>query len=124
MKNLIKILPRLPYNTKLKQRAIELRKKMTKPEQIIWFKYLKNLDFRVLKQRPIGNFIVDFYVPSKMIVIEIDWDSHYTNNGLVYDKERTNILEWFWLKIIRFTNSEIINNFEWVCIELNKVFKN
>ena len=94
---------------------------MTKPEQIIWFKYLKKLNCRVLKQRPISNFIVDFYIPSKQLVIEIDWDSHYTDNALVYDKERSNILEWFWLTIIRFTNTEIINNFEWVCFKLNKL---
>jgi very-short-patch-repair endonuclease len=72
MNSLIKILPRLPYNPKLKQRATEMRKNMTKTERIIWFKYLKDLNIRVLRQRPIDNFIVDFYIPSKMIVIEID----------------------------------------------------
>ncbi|MFK7779930.1 MAG: endonuclease domain-containing protein [Candidatus Gracilibacteria bacterium] len=120
MNNLIKIQPRLPYNPKLKERATEMRKNMTKPEQIIRFNYLKNLNLRVLKQRPIGNFIVDFYIPSKMIVIEIDGDSHYTDNGLIYDEERSSILEGFGLKIIRFTNSEIIDNFEGVCVELSK----
>ncbi|MFC1798175.1 endonuclease domain-containing protein [Patescibacteria group bacterium] len=72
MPNLIKIQPRLPYNPKLKQRATEMRRNMTKTEQIIWFKYLKDLDVRVLRQRPIDNFIVDFYIPSLKIVIEID----------------------------------------------------
>lgn len=113
----------LPYNPKLNQRATEMRKNMTKPEQIIRFNCLKNLEISVLKQRPIGNFIVDFYIPSKMIVIEIDWDVHYTDNALVYDEERTAILEWFWLKVIRFTNNEIIENFELVSSQLNKIFK-
>jgi very-short-patch-repair endonuclease len=62
----------LPYNPKLKKRATKMRQNMTIPEQKIRFNYLKNLGFRVLRQRPIGNFIVDFYIPSKMIVIEID----------------------------------------------------
>ena len=49
---------------------------MTKTEQIIWFKVLKLLqeiyNFRVLRQRPILNFIVDFYIPQLFLVIEID----------------------------------------------------
>ncbi len=121
MKNLINIPIRLPYNPKLKQRAIEMRKNMTKCEQIIWFNYLKKLNLRVLRQRPIWNFIVDFYIPTKNIVIEIDWDTHYTKNALVYDIERSKILEWYWLKIIRFSNNDILNNLKWVCYELNKI---
>ena len=123
MKNQINIPIRLPYNPKLKQRATQMRKNMTRPEQIIWFKYLKSLNIRILRQRPIDNFIVDFYIPSLKIVIEIDWDSHYTDNALVYDEERSIILKWFWLEIIRITNSDIMNNFEWVCIELDKNLK-
>ena len=120
MQPLVKIIYRLPYNPKLKQRANEMRKNMTKYEQIIWFNYFKNLDIRVLRQRPIWNFIVDFYIPNLKIVIEIDWYNHYTENALVYDKERTNILTWYWLEIIRFTNNEIINNFNNVCLKLNE----
>lgn len=78
--------------------------------------------FRVYKQRPIDNFIVDFYIPKLKLVIEIDWDSHFTENWIEYDKERTAILEWLWLKIIRFTNPEIMNNFNWVCEVLLREF--
>ena len=60
----------LPYNNKLLDRAKEMRKNMTKTEQIIWFQYLQRQRFRVLRQRPIDNFIVDFYIPSKSIIIE------------------------------------------------------
>jgi very-short-patch-repair endonuclease len=109
-----------PYNPKLKKRAVEMRKNITKSEQIIWFNYLKKINIRVLRQRPIWNFIVDFYIPSKKIIIEIDWDSHNTENALVYDLERTKILEWFWLNILRFTNNDINNNFLKICNILNK----
>lgn len=98
-----------------------MRKKMTKTEQVIWFKYLKNLNTRILRQRPIGNFIVDFYIPNLKIVIEIDWDSHFTDEWLDYDQERSSILEWYWLEIIRFTNDEIMNNFNIVSNKLNEV---
>jgi len=45
---------------------------MTKAEKKLWYEYLKNLDFRVLRQKPIDDYITDFYIPSKKVVIEID----------------------------------------------------
>ncbi len=69
---------------------------------------------KVYRQRIIENYIVDFYLPEYKIVIEIDGDSHFTDGWKSYDEERTWILEWLWLKIIRFTNDEVMNNIEWV----------
>jgi len=115
---------RLPYNSKLKDRARELRKNMTKTEKKIWFDFLKWWKYKVLRQRPIDNFIVDFYCKELSLVIEIDWDSHYEDWALEYDEERTNILEWYDLKVIRFTNVEVLNEFEVVCEVLNKYLKN
>jgi len=79
---------------------------------------------RVYKQRMINNFIVDFYIPAYKLVIEIDWESHFTESAIEYDKERTSILEWMWLEIIRFTNKQIIKEFDWVCEEIIKKIKN
>jgi len=98
-----------------------MRKNMTKTEQILWFNYLKNQNFRVLRQRPIDNFIVDFYIPSKKLIIEIDWENHYTYEWLAYDEERSSILTWLWLNVIRFTNNEILNDFNNVCYKLNNL---
>lgn len=116
---------RLPYNLKLKERTKKLRRNMTEPEKKIWFSFLRNISntkFRVYKQRPIDNFIVDFYIPKLKLVIEIDWNSHFDEQWLVYDEERTKVLEWLWLNVIRFTNEEIMNNFDWVCGKLMKEF--
>jgi len=88
---------------------------MTKAEKKIWFDFLINFEFRFLKQRPIDNFIVDFYCSELKLVIEIDWDSHYKEWAEEYDDERTIFLEWYGLKVIRFTNNEVYNNFESVC---------
>jgi very-short-patch-repair endonuclease len=55
-------------------------------------------------------------------VIEIDGENHFTDNGKIYDEERTKILEWLWIQVLRFTNYEIINDFEKVCRELEKIF--
>ncbi|AOY83013.1 endonuclease domain-containing protein [Moorena producens JHB] len=105
----------LPDNYKLVSRARELRKTMTPAEKKLWSCYLKNFQFRVLRQRPIANFIVDFYCADLKLVIEVDGDSHYTESGQAYDEERTHILEGYGLKVIRFTNDEVLHNFEAVC---------
>ncbi|MBC1191085.1 MULTISPECIES: endonuclease domain-containing protein [Microcystis] len=109
----------LPYNTALVARAKELRKNMTLAEKKLWYSYLKNFKFKVLRQRPIDHFIVDFYCPSLKLVIEIDGDTHFTDEGKAYDKERTARLESYGLKVIRFTNSQVLRNFEAVCEQLN-----
>ncbi|QFR38923.1 endonuclease domain-containing protein [Candidatus Gracilibacteria bacterium 28_42_T64] len=111
---------RLPYNPKLKERARELRKNMTKPEMKIWFDFLKNWKYTVLRQRPIDHFIVDFYCKELSLVIEIDGESHHENGAPEYDTERTNVLKGYDLKILRFTNDEIMKNFSGVCEILNK----
>jgi very-short-patch-repair endonuclease len=105
----------LPYNPQLVERAKHLRKNMTIAEQKLWKNYLKNFKYRILRQRPIDHFIVDFYCPSLKLVIEIDGDSHFTDDAIIYDQARTEKLENYGLQVIRFTNQEILHNFEGVC---------
>jgi very-short-patch-repair endonuclease len=97
---------------------------MTEPEKILWYWFFKEFqqtyNIRVLRQRPVDNFIVDFYLAKLKLVIEIDWESHFDEQWIEYDKERTSILEWLWLKVIRFTNNEVMKNFDWVCEEILK----
>ena len=118
------ILPnhRLPYNPDLKDRAKYLRKNMTTSEKKLWFEFLKLQNFRVYPQRPIHYFIVDFYIPQYSLVIEIDGDSHFVDNGPTYDEERTQILQWYGLKIVRYTNDEVTKNFDGVCEDILKYF--
>jgi very-short-patch-repair endonuclease len=105
----------LSYNPKLVERAKELRKNMTKAERKLWYEYLRNFKYRVHRQRPIDQFIVDFYCPELKLVIEIDGDSHNSENTQAYDLERTQVLEGYELTVIRFTNQEVLTNFEGVC---------
>ena len=83
---------------------------MTKAEKKLWYDYLRNFQFRVHRQRPIDNFIVDFYCPKLKLIIEVDGDSHYRGDAPEYDRQRTNILEGYGLKVVRFTNEEVLNN--------------
>jgi len=88
---------------------------MTLAEKRLWYNYLRFFKYRVLRQRPIDNFIVDFYCHELKLVIEIDGDSHFTDEGKARDQARTQVLEGYGLKVMRFTNDEVLNNFEGVC---------
>jgi very-short-patch-repair endonuclease len=111
----------IPYNKKYILRARELRKKMTEEERKFWYVFLKNHEKRILRQKIIENYIVDFYCPEKKLVIEIDGNQHYTIDGLEYDNIRTEILEAHKLKVIRFTNLEIKRSFKEVCEYIDDV---
>ena len=105
----------LPYNRNLVPKAKELRKNMTAAERKLWYECLRGFPFRVLRQRPINNFIVDFYCAKLKLVIEVDGDSHFTVEAQAKDKERTDILQGYGLTVIRFTNDDVLNNLEGVC---------
>ena len=128
----------LDYNKKLKERAAQMRKDMTKAERKLWFECLKKFPLtkgdgtewqedwkkvKVYRQRIINQFIVDFYIPDYKLVIELDWETHGTEQAKAYDEERTQILESMWCTIIRFTNTEIYDEFEWVCEILMNIHK-
>jgi very-short-patch-repair endonuclease len=111
----------LPYNPKLIDRAKELRKNMTPAEQKLWNGYLKTFKYRVLRQRPIDHFIVDFYCHTLKLVIEIDGEIHFTEEAAVSDLERTQQLENYGVRVIRFTNQEVFLDFESVCRKIEKI---
>lgn len=108
----------LPYNPKLRDRARALRKNMTPAELKLWKRCLRNFPVRVMRQRPIDNFIVDFYCSALRLVIEIDGDSHASAAAQARDAERTSILEGYGLTVVRFTNEEVLREFEAVCAAL------
>ena len=106
------------YNKNMKLRARELRNNMTESEIILWSKLkskqLKDAQF--YRQKPIGNYIVDFYCAKFNIVIELDGSQHFTEDAMEYDKLRDEYLKAVGLKVLRFTNLQIKN-------QLNEVLK-
>jgi len=104
----------LPYNPELVARAKKLRKNMAVAEKKLWYEYLRTFPHRVHRQRPINHYIVDFYCPKLKLVIEVDGESHFTPEAQEYDRKRTEILQGYGLKVVRFTNQQIMNNFEGV----------
>ena len=114
----------LPYNKKLFQKARDLRNRTTSEENKLWYQYLSKSHMRFLRQKPIDNYILDFYCPEKKIGIEIDGSQHYTEEGMEYDKIRTDILKGYKITIIRFTNEEIKKNFIGVCEYIESIINN
>jgi very-short-patch-repair endonuclease len=105
----------LPYNPKLVQRARDLRRHMTLAESRLWYDYLRRFTYRVLRQRPIDHYIVDFYCAELRLVIEIDGESHFTDAGKSCDSQRDAVLESYGLRVLRLTNAQVMNEFEGVC---------
>jgi very-short-patch-repair endonuclease len=109
----------LPYNKKLTALARENRSNPTAAESKIWREVLrvrKFAEYKFLRQKPIGGYIVDFYCSELQLVIEIDGDSHAETEE--YDRERTMFLNALGLQVARYTNDEIIRNIEGVYADL------
>jgi very-short-patch-repair endonuclease len=100
----------LSYEEKNLPHAKNLRKNLTHAEYKIWHDLLKNKNFKGLKfikQKPIENFIVDFYCATLKLAIEIDGDTHYTDEAMLYDEKRSTLLKNRGVYILRFTNDDI-----------------
>jgi len=97
----------IPYNPKLKLLASKLRNNSTKSEVFLW-NYLKGKQTRGYdfhRQKPIGNYIVDFFCNELLLAIEIDGESHYGNKEK--DLRRQKEIEKYGVQFLRFDESEI-----------------
>lgn len=108
----------LPYNPLLKALTKEKRKLGILSEVLFW-KQVRNRTFHNIdfdRQRIIGNYIVDFYVKTLGLVIEIDGFNHDLKQE--YDLERTKFLESLDLKVFRITDWDVKHNLSVVMKEL------
>ncbi|MFP5275083.1 endonuclease domain-containing protein [Coleofasciculus sp.] len=105
----------LPYNPILVERAKKMRQNPTPAERKLWQDYLRQFPLKVWRQKPIDNFIVDFYCAKLKLVIEVDGDTHFCEEAIIYDQNRTHILEGYGLQVVRFTNNDVMNCFDAVC---------
>ena len=88
---------------------------MTPWERKLWYEFLREYPVKFQRQKPIGNFIVDFYCFKANLVIELDGSQHYNEKQAEKDKIRTEKLEKFDLTVISIPNNEVDENFEGVC---------
>ena len=91
---------------------------MTKEEKRLWYDFLKSLSMTVNRQKVIGNYIVDFYIASLKIVIELDGSQHYEEKGVKSDEARDRYLNNLGIKVLRYSNLDINQRFEIVCEDI------
>ena len=111
----------LKKNKKLLNAAKALRRNMTRQEKHLWYDFLQHYPLKIYKQRIIDNFIADFYCHSALLVIEIDGSQHYTEQGIKHDEARTQILEKYGIRVLRFSNKDVDDNFDGVCYMIDKI---
>ncbi len=103
----------LPYDGRLKPASRRLRRKPTDAERHLWAKLRgKQLGHWFYRQKPIGEYIVDFWCPAALLVVEVDGGQHLTDDGIEYDKVRAEYLSSLGLRIVRFTNVEVLTSLE------------
>ncbi len=104
---------------RISQNARTLRKNMTKEERKLWFDFLRAYPVRFMRQRPIGNCIVDFYCAAARLAVELDGSQHYEDAGKAADLERDRALEALGVSVLRIPNSALTENFAGVCEEID-----
>ena len=112
----------LPYNPNLKEKSKSLRKGYILSETLLW-KQLRADSFMGLsfyRQKPILNYIADFYCKELGLVIEIDGSSHDTEKAILYDKERDRQMSVLGLRILRVRDADVKNNMVDVLEEIKK----
>ena len=112
------------YNRKLRPLARQLRMSLTKAEACLWkyalkAKKLKGYQFR--RQRPILQYIADFFCKELMLIIEIDGITHDNNVSKAKDIQREECLANAGFRIVRFTDEEVLMNIAGVISELETI---
>src|SRR5437763_15131880 len=89
----------------------QLRRQQTDAERVLWQRLrdrqLAGHKFR--RQHEFGGFILDFYCPSAKLAIEVDGGQHYSDAAAARDLERTRCLEANGMRVLRFTNTEVLS---------------
>ena len=100
-----------PYNSKLGENARALRRDMTDEEKKLWYSLLKRLPFAAKRQKILGNYIVDFYIPQTKTVIEVDGIQHEAREDRVLDIKRDEYLRSLGIRVLRYPNEAVNNRF-------------
>lgn len=98
-----------------KERRQKLRNNMTEPEKRLW-QILRNqqMGVKFRRQHGIGYYIADFYCPELKMVIEVDGESHFSEEAKAYDKVRDNFMLSLGIITIRLENNDIMKNIDGV----------
>ncbi len=112
-----------PYNKYLKLPSRDLRNNMTDAEQMLWQRLRRKqiLGLQFYRQKPLLNFIVDFYCPAANLVIECDGGQHFTDEGLEADRVRDEVLVELGLVVLRFSNRQVLTEIDGVVEQIYSI---
>ena len=113
----------MPYRKENVEKSRKLRREMTPWERKLWYQFLSGYPIRFQRQKPIGNYIVDFYCASSKLAIELDGGGHYNPEAEEKDRIRTEHINRFGIHVIRFCNTDVDFNFEGVCSVIDRTVK-
>jgi very-short-patch-repair endonuclease len=103
-------------------KARALRRELTAAEKLLWKAIRRNLleGFYFRRQHPVGPFIADFYCHKGKLVVEVDGETHQSPAEIVYDEDRSAYMLKHGLKVIRFSNADVLCNLDMVLEEITK----
>lgn len=94
---------------------------MTPAERKLWFEFLRTHPVRFRRQVPLHGYILDFYAPSLRLCIELDGHSHDGRVAQEYDAERTRQLAAAGIRVVRFSNADVVGRFAAVCAAIDRL---
>ena len=106
-----------PIQKILRQR---LRAESPEPEKLLWerLRQKRLAGFKFRRQYGIGRYIVDFYCPARRLAVELDGAQHAELEAKEYDKARTAYINSFNIGVLRFWNTDVMNDIDTVCDEI------
>ena len=111
-------------NPKMKEKRKKLRANVTNAERLLWIqlkgKAINGYKFR--RQHSIGYYVTDFYCPKVNLAVEIDGETHCSDEEIENDKESQGLIENLGIHFLRFTNQEVFEAMDTVIEKIkNKI---
>jgi very-short-patch-repair endonuclease len=102
----------LSYSKHLKTKSRELRNNSTYSERTLWSRLRGKqlLGVQFYRQKPIGDYVVDFYAPKAKLVVEVDGSQHLMDEAIEKDQTRDRYLAGLGLEVLRFNSREVLTH--------------
>lgn len=110
---------RIPPKAVMLSNARKLRREMTPEERKLWYEFPRKYPVKFRKQHILGGFILDFYCPDALLVVELDGNQHFEADRQEHDSKRTEFLNRRNILVVRYRNVDIRKNFRWICEQID-----
>lgn len=120
----IRAMPRIYNRQEYNQIRKLLRQNLTKVEIILWSRLQRRrLGYKFRRQYGIGPYVVDFFCKELRLAIEVDGPEHLEDSWRYRDYERQKYIESLYIKVVRFSNDEVLQDTDWVIEQLRGVIR-